>query len=60
MQVHPEKLTTALMAAAEALGARVVRGTVSGIQLDASGSQVEGTLSPARGLALPFPRFHGG
>lgn len=39
MQVHPQKLTTALMAAAEAAaGARVVHGTVCGILRRADGA----------------------
>ncbi|GBF88234.1 hypothetical protein Rsub_00946 [Raphidocelis subcapitata] len=45
-QVHPQKLTRALWGAAEAAGARLVRGAVKGVALDAArqvtGVEVEG------------------
>ena len=42
MQVHPEKLTRALLRAAEARGAQLVRGEVQGAQLNATGDRIEG------------------
>lgn len=50
-QVHPAKLTTALMAAAQARGARLVRGTVRGLQLNKQ--QVEGVLVESAGGEAP-------
>ena len=41
-QVHPEKLTRALLSNAEAKGAKLLRGTVQGVALSADGTQVTG------------------
>ncbi len=41
-QVHPEKLTRALLSHAEAKGARLLRGTVQGVALSADGTRVTG------------------
>eukprot|EP00884_Botryococcus_braunii_P008048 jgi/Botrbrau1/17244/Bobra.0015s0004.5 len=43
-QVHPGKLTRALMEAAEQKGARLLKATVTGLRLDPSGTRIEGVL----------------
>eukprot|EP00877_Chromochloris_zofingiensis_P003318 jgi/Chrzof1/12988/Cz07g15130.t1 len=43
-QVHPAKLTTALLHAAQSAGARLIHGTVEGVQLNAAGNGVEGVV----------------
>lgn len=58
-QVHPQKLTAAFMEAAQAKGAKLVRGTVQGITLDRDNNSVAGSLaspSPAEASnTLPGP-----
>lgn len=41
-QVHPQKLTQALLSHAEAKGARLLHGTVQGVALSADGTRVTG------------------
>eukprot|EP00884_Botryococcus_braunii_P008046 jgi/Botrbrau1/17242/Bobra.0015s0004.2 len=43
-QVHPGKLTRALMEAAEQKGARLLKATVTGLRLDPSGTRIEGVV----------------
>ena len=45
-QVHPQKLTTAFMEAAQASGAKLVRGTVQGITVDKDSNSVTGDCMP--------------
>ena len=59
-QVHPQKLTTAFMEAAQASGAKLVRGTVQGITVDKDSNSVTGdciTLSAAACADLPGLRL---
>ena len=46
-QVHPQKLTQALLHAAQAKGAKLVRGAVQGVNLSKDGTSVEGKVSLA-------------
>ena len=41
-QVHPQKLTAAFMGAAQAAGAKLVRGTIQGIGIDKNSNSVTG------------------
>ena len=41
-QVHPQKLTAAFMGAAQAAGAKLVRGSIQGIAIDKSSNSVIG------------------
>eukprot|EP00884_Botryococcus_braunii_P008047 jgi/Botrbrau1/17243/Bobra.0015s0004.4 len=53
-QVHPGKLTRALMEAAEQKGARLLKATVTGLRLDPSGTRIEGVvLNGDEGEVLP-------
>ncbi len=49
-QVHPQRLTRALWAAAEAAGATLVRGAVTGVELDGGGRRVTGVQVEGRGV----------
>ncbi|CAL8464301.1 g3836 [Coccomyxa elongata] len=49
-QVHPQKLTRALLSAAEVKGARLLRGTVQGVTLSADGTHVTGVTVDGRRL----------
>ena len=46
-QVHPQKLTAAFMEAAQASGAKLVRGSVQGITVDKDSNCVTGCLLTA-------------
>lgn len=46
-QVHPQKLTMAFMEAAQANGAKLVRGTVQGITIDKDSNSVTGESMPS-------------
>ncbi len=50
-QVHPAKLTHALVSAAEAKGARVLTGTVQGVQLADDGQRVQGAADCGAAVA---------
>ena len=41
-QVHPQKLTAAFMGAAQAAGAKLVRGSIQGIAIDKKSNSVTG------------------
>ena len=41
-QVHPQKLTAAFMGAAQAAGAKLVRGSIQGIAIDKDSNSVTG------------------
>jgi len=49
-QVHPQKLTRALWTAAEAAGARLVRGAVQGLAIDAHSNRVTGVELEGAGV----------
>eukprot|EP00884_Botryococcus_braunii_P008041 jgi/Botrbrau1/17238/Bobra.0015s0001.1 len=54
-QVHPGKLTRALMEAPEQKGARLLKATVTGLCLDPSGTRIEGVLpETAHGNVCPY------
>ena len=53
-QVHPQKLTAAFMEAAQANGAKLVRGSVLGINVDKGSNSVTGGLPIPFACYLPF------
>lgn len=57
LQVHPAKLTTALLHAAQSAGARLIHGTVEGVQLNAAGNGVEGEVEWAAAVFLLQYRY---